>query len=640
VTEVAPASTQAGAVEKGASQVPATGATGRHPLVAEAQVWARKAAQLLEREKKPDPAAEIRAEIVRPPKSRPIVVVAGEDKRGKSSLVNALLRKPDISPVGVEVVTATPITLYKSDKREAFVWYYGYPDRYPAPFEDAQTWATVQGNPGNEYNISGIDLGLAQCSLLERITVWDTPGVGGLESGHAALTLQRLKEADALLFVLESGAPIRAEELTFLRNASQRIDTVIFAMTKVDVHRGWKQIMEDNRSILSTQAPRFAQCPMIAVSAKIGLLAARAEAGTSADLWQESGFKELERLIVNMVAGKAGQLRASNLARAGIVPLGNLERQLKELSEALGSPEQAQSELVAEKGRLAELNRERAEWPMTMNIELRRLALDRNQELGRGILELRNRYEERLKDVKPEEHDTLPGEFVADLTAITAHVNEWTVDRIVDLVTKLVGTMDESGMIDSSLQRISDSAFAEELASIDLGDVSLEVTDKISVVQSYSSGHSMASLIAMGGMGLSLVAAPVMLGVGVLLGGFMAFTKFKHSKQSNFVQEFKNWMQDQCQRAQLTVSNTFQHAQIDLEVGIREALKKAFAEREQAINEAIAACQTAMQEAQSERHRRRQELAPKINAVTALRAEGMAILQKSRQTPAGAVADA
>ena len=97
------------------------------------------------------------------------------------------------------------------------------------------------------------------CSTVSPIV--DTPGVGGLESGHAALTLQSLRDADALLFVLEAGAQIRAQELAFLQTAAARINRVVFAFTKVDIHRGWQTVMAANRQILSERAPRLADMP-------------------------------------------------------------------------------------------------------------------------------------------------------------------------------------------------------------------------------------------------------------------------------------------------------------------------------------------------------------------------------------------
>jgi hypothetical protein len=261
------------------------------------------------------------------------------------------------------------------------------------------------------------------------------------------------------------------------------------------------------------------------------------------------------------------------------------------------------------------------EWPQVMQTELLRLVLDRSEELDRGILELRSRYTERLKELKPTEHDTLPGEFVADLTAVAAEVNEWTQERIISLVSKLIGDDSETEMIAGSLRQIADAAFAEELASISLGEVAFDATEKISIVQSYSSGHSMVSLLAIGGM--TLISPPIALGLGVVAGGLMAFTKFRHTKKSNFETEFRTWMMDQIQRVQLTVTNTFQRAQIDLEEAIRKTLTALFSERDAEIREGIADCERAIQEDQAPREAERKRTNAALVDIRALKQEGV-----------------
>ena len=208
-------------------------------LLAETERWIQQAISVLARDARHQIADDLRNQLGRQPKVRPAVIVAGEDKRGKSSLVNALMRYPELSPTGVEVVTGAPIVLFRSTTQEAFFYRYGDTEAQHVTFEEARTLATVAGNPMNEQNIRTVHLGIDR-ELLDRFTVVDTPGVGGLESGHAALTLQSLRDADALLFVLEAGAQIRAEELAFLQTASARINRVVFAFTKVDIHRGWQ----------------------------------------------------------------------------------------------------------------------------------------------------------------------------------------------------------------------------------------------------------------------------------------------------------------------------------------------------------------------------------------------------------------
>jgi len=55
-------------------------------------------------------AAEVgRARSVKP--ARPTIVVVGETKRGKSSLINALVNVPGLSPVDPQVATSTYITI-------------------------------------------------------------------------------------------------------------------------------------------------------------------------------------------------------------------------------------------------------------------------------------------------------------------------------------------------------------------------------------------------------------------------------------------------------------------------------------------------------------------------------------------------
>jgi hypothetical protein len=590
--------------------------------------WAQRVAAFFEENGRTRVLEVLRNEMARTPSSKPTLVVAGEDKRGKSSLVNALLRRPGLSPVGVEVVTGAPVTFFFSKQEKGFVLHYGESQRTEVPVEEARSLATVQGNPGNEHNVRGVSLGI-DSPLLENLLVVDSPGVGGLESGHAQLTLNRLREADALLFVLEAAAQIRNEELKFLQKAANRIHTVVIALTKVDNWRGWQQVLADNRTILAEKAPRFAEVPIIPVSALIAQRSLKlGEAG--APLWKESGFEELERVILERVAGHVVQLHDENVVQAGLSPLATIEREAAERLHALGSPAQAEQALVAERARLGELNRDRAEWPQTLQTELRRLGIDRNEQLSRGILELRNRYDERLKDNKLSDHETLPGELVADLTALAASVNEWTEDRLLELIQQIVQDLDAVAMIAGSLREISDAAFSEELAAMTLGQHTLTTMDKISVVQSYSSGHSLASLLASGGASLALFSGPIALAAGVVLGGAMAFTKFRHSKQAAFSAEFRSWMNDEIQRLQLTMGNSFQRAQIDLEVGIRDTMRTAFTEREREINEAIQACQQASQQQASQREGARRHNEAMLSTVRELRREGLELLATLR----------
>ena len=423
-------------------------------------------------------ATEIVRQFKAPSHAKPALFVAGEDKRGKSCLVNALLSRPDLSPVGVEVVTAAPITFTYAKEPWAKVFHYGETQSTPAEFEQARALATVAGNPRNEQNVRAVQLA-TDSPLLRALNLIDTPGVGGLDSGHGALTIQSLRSADALVFVTEAGAQFRAPELSFLRRASARVDTVILVLTKIDLHRGWRTILDDDLTILREQAPRFANCPVVPVSSVLALRALQVEDPEDADeLRKESGLTQLEEVIQRHVVDRAFLLRDANLLRAGHGSLGGVMLGVRQTLAAVGNDSAARAALESEQARLQQLQQDRSKWPQLLDSEIRKLTLERSALATRGTVEIKGRYDERLRNVKKHEFDSLPGEFVADLTALAARLNETAADRLTALVDKLLADLDETTHLDESIRQVTGDALTAELADSSLGDFGMNVNDK------------------------------------------------------------------------------------------------------------------------------------------------------------------
>ena len=106
---------------------------------------------------------------------------------------------------------------------------------------------------------------------------------------------------------------------------------------------------------------------------------------------------------------------------------------------------------------------------------------------------------------------------------MASKINEWTEGLLVELVVTIVDDVDRNARVAESIRQVSDAAFLEELARLPLGKHTVSGTQKLQLLQSYSSGHGLAALVATGGIGLSIVAAPIAIAAGVGLGGFMAF---------------------------------------------------------------------------------------------------------------------
>ena len=82
------------------------------------------------------------------------VLVAGEAKRGKSTLVNALLGRP-VLPVGVTPLTALATTVrYGQDESATAVYRDGRTEDLPLSALD--DLVTERGNPGNRRNLASV----------------------------------------------------------------------------------------------------------------------------------------------------------------------------------------------------------------------------------------------------------------------------------------------------------------------------------------------------------------------------------------------------------------------------------------------------------------------------------------------------
>ncbi len=109
------------------------------------------------------------------------VLVVGEAKRGKSTLVNALLGR-EVLPVGVTPLTALATTVTHGPDEDAEVRFLdGRAGRFPlAALDDL---VTERGNPANSRAIAGITVRVDAPILARGVEIVDTPGTGSISPG-------------------------------------------------------------------------------------------------------------------------------------------------------------------------------------------------------------------------------------------------------------------------------------------------------------------------------------------------------------------------------------------------------------------------------------------------------------------------
>ena len=139
------------------------------------------------------------------------VVVLGEFKRGKSTLVNALLGTK-LLPMDVLPETATiNAIMYEETPRLTVVHRDGSTRKGEVSYDFLKQYSAREES-SEAAQVRYIKIGYP-CELLKnRVVLVDTPGVSDLNEQRSEVTYQFVPKSNAVLFVLDANAPLKKTE--------------------------------------------------------------------------------------------------------------------------------------------------------------------------------------------------------------------------------------------------------------------------------------------------------------------------------------------------------------------------------------------------------------------------------------------
>jgi GTP-binding protein EngB required for normal cell division len=240
------------------------------------------------------------------------VLVAGEAKRGKSTFVNALIGR-DILPTDVDVATSQVFNVRPSP-REAYRVRFedGSAREIPPealPLYGAQAMAGAVSLPTPDRIVRWIEVEVPIKFLPAGVSILDTPGLGALYAGHALITHRFVPEADAVIFVLESGQPMVADDLKFVEQILTVTRNIFFVQTKIDQYHkeDWQSIQWRNQEILrQTFGERLIDTRVWPVSSTNLRKAATADKNTEEAYLMVSRHRELRAALQDFLARVSG----------------------------------------------------------------------------------------------------------------------------------------------------------------------------------------------------------------------------------------------------------------------------------------------------------------------------------------------
>lgn len=380
------------------------------------------------------------------------VVVMGEVKRGKSSLVNALIAQPDLLPVDVLTCTSAPIrvavshdgpvvpqvTLVRGTEREMIL------------ATELARWVTVdgvgslQGNNNTGMDEAQDPPSSAEISVrypeMDGITVVDTPGVGGLDKRAVTAALQEARHAGVLLMVCDASTPITAPEMDILRQAHDSVGGVIVAVTKTDKNtRRWRAIVEDNKRLISSHMG--IDVPVVGVSSLRALDAARCiDPARRAELERRSGIAQLRSQLRTQLRQPAAMGQRAAL-QSITTTLTGIAKTVRDDIRLLAESSTAVEQLEAEKTTLERLREESSEFEQRFQRDLAVARTRVTEGLDKALEEVRHEWTQQINADSLRVLRSKPQVFTSQIETELAVVMEDTVGAMVEEISELASAL-------------------------------------------------------------------------------------------------------------------------------------------------------------------------------------------------------
>ncbi len=160
------------------------------------------------------------------------LAVVGEFKRGKSTLVNALIRE-SLLPTAVIPLTSVTTIISSGPKTVVNVIFINGA-REEIAAENLKDYVSESENPNNCKQVSVVEIEHPSQFLKDGVRIIDTPGVGSANTHNTKTTYDYLPQIDAAIFMFSADQPASQAELNFLKEVSAQTPKLFLVQNKID----------------------------------------------------------------------------------------------------------------------------------------------------------------------------------------------------------------------------------------------------------------------------------------------------------------------------------------------------------------------------------------------------------------------
>ena len=247
------------------------------------------------------------------------LAVLGQFKRGKSTLLNALLGE-EILPRSVIPLTSIPTFIRYGPRRSVHVHFQDNRPEEIYPLENANGmnhtllgYVSEEVNPKNDKRVSYVEI-THPSLLLRDVVLIDTPGIGSTHRHNTEMTLNFLPQCDAALFLVSADPPITEVEVDFLKQVREKVARVFFVLNKIDYlsEAERETTLAFLRKVLSERIGPLPDGQIFPVSAKQAL---RAKETGDETLLAASGHPRVTGHLIDFLAREKSRVLREAVAR-------------------------------------------------------------------------------------------------------------------------------------------------------------------------------------------------------------------------------------------------------------------------------------------------------------------------------------
>ncbi|HEY6293219.1 MAG TPA: dynamin family protein [Terriglobia bacterium] len=334
-----------------------------------------------------DQARELAARVS---EGRFYVACVGQFKRGKSTLINALIGRP-LLPVGFLPVTTVPTVIRFAERTSARVRTHHGSWR-DIPTADLREYVSEEHNPQNAKGVLGVEVFAPSPLLASGMCLVDTPGLGSVFARNTSDTHALIPHIDAALLVAGADPPLAGEELALVEAVAREVRPLIVVLNKADRTAPAERAAAAGFT-MQMLARRLRQPvgPMFEVSAAERLEGSGPErdwprlVAALRQMVEDSG-QSLVRAAYQRGLGRLSERLLAGIREereAYTRPLEESERRIAALKETLARAERSRTELgflwMAEQQRLADALADRQEAFLSSAVP------DASREFGRAL---------------------------------------------------------------------------------------------------------------------------------------------------------------------------------------------------------------------------------------------------------------